>query len=153
MKLLTRNLERTLSRVQSGMTLAEVVVAMSITGLAVAGIVTGYVYCTTSAEKAGLNLVANARAMERLEETRSVKWDTASSPPVDLLIATNFPSKNVTLDLSGSGVGVVTATLNTSITQISTTPPLRRIRVDCIWKFKGAETITNTIETCRAPDQ
>ncbi len=153
MKLLNRDLGKIRSRVQSGMTLAEVAVAMAITGLAVGGIVTGYIYCTTSAEKAGYHLVANARAMERLEETRSVKWDTASSPPVDLLVATNFPSKVVTLDLSGSGVGIVSATLNTSITQIATNPPLKRIRVDCIWNFKGKETITNTIETCRAPDQ
>ena len=135
------------------MTLAEVVVAMAITGLAVGGIVTGYVYSTTSAEKAGLHFVANARAMERVEEARSAKWDTASWPPVDQLVATNFPSKVVTNDLSGSGVGVVTATLNTYITQVSTNPPLKRIRVDCIWKFKGVETITNTIETLRAPDQ
>ena len=135
------------------MTMVEVAVAMIIAGIAIGGIVTGYVYCTTSAEKASLQLVANARAMERIEETRSAKWDTASFPPVDILVATNFPSKSVTLDLSGSGVGVINATLNTVITQISTTPPLKRIRVDCIWTFKGVETITNTIETCRAPDQ
>lgn len=134
------------------MTLAEVAIAMSITGLAVAGIITGYMYCTTSAEKAGLYLAANARALERIEETRSVKWDTASAPQVDQLVGTNFPSKVVTLDLSGSGVGVVSAVVNTAIAQISVNPPLKRIRVDCIWQFKG-EAITNTIETCRAPDQ
>ncbi|NOS70235.1 MAG: hypothetical protein HOP33_09920 [Verrucomicrobia bacterium] len=136
------------------MTLAEVVVAMAITGLAVGGIVTGYIYSTTSAEKAGYHLVANARAMERIEEVRSAQWvTTGSTNLVDYLVATNFPSKVVTNDLSGSGAGVVTATLNTYITQVSTNPPLKRIRVDCIWKFKGVETITNTIETLRAPDQ
>jgi hypothetical protein len=25
--------------------------------------------------------------------------------------------------------------------------------VDCIWRFKGTELITNSIETIRAPDQ
>lgn len=151
-KLLIQKFGRVQSLAQSGMTLAEVTIAMAITGLAVGGIVSGYLYCTTSAEKAGLHLAANARALERIEETRSVKWDTASWPQVDQLVATNFPSKTVTLDLSGSGVGAVSATVNADITQVSTTPPLKRIRVDCIWQFKGS-TITNTIETCRAPDQ
>lgn len=135
------------------MTLAEVVIAMAITGLAVGGIVTGYLYCTNSAEKAGLYLAASARALERIEETRSVKWDTAVSPVVDQLVATNFPSKIVTLDLSGAGVGVVSGTLNTTISNISVNPPLKRIRVDCVWKYRGKETIVTSIETCRAPDQ
>lgn len=149
----TKGVLRPRSRRESGMTLAEVVTAMFIAGLAVIGIIAGYFYCTNSAEKAGLHLAANARALERLEETRSAKWDTASWPQVDLLVSTNFPSKVVTLDISGSGGNVTSATLNTEITQISTTPPLKRVRVDCIWLYKGAERITNTIETCRAPDQ
>lgn len=134
------------------MTLMEVVVALSITGLAVAGIVSGYSYCTTSAEKAALSLAANARAVERIEEVRSAKWDLSSWPTVDQIVATNFASKVVTLDLSGSGVGATTATIQTDIVQISTNPPLKKIRVDCVWTFKGVP-VTNTIETCRAPDQ
>ena len=134
------------------MTLAEVVVAMAITGLAVGGIVTGYAYCTNSAERAALSLAASARAMERIEESRSAKWDTASWPPVDQVVATNFPSKVVTLDLSGSGEVATTATLNTLISEISASPPLKSIRVDCIWKYK-TEMVTNSIEVCRAPDQ
>lgn len=152
-KLRIKKLGRFRSRTQSGMTLAEVVIAMAISGMVVGGIITGYIYTTASAERAGLYLAANAKAMERIEETRSAKWDTASSPQVDQLFATNFPSKNVTLDLSGSGVATVFATVNTEITQISVNPPLKRIRVDCIWKFRGRETVTTTIETCRAPDQ
>lgn len=135
------------------MTLVEVVVALTITGLAIGAIITGYNFCTNSAQKAALSLAASARAMERLEETRSAKWDTASWPLADQLIATNFPSKVVTLDQSASGAGITSATLHTEISQISVTPPLKRIRVDCIWSFKGVQVITNTIETCRAPDQ
>ncbi len=152
-EMLTQITGRLRSRDESGMTLAEVVIAMVIAGLAVIGIIGGYFYCTTSAEKAGLYLAANSRALERLEETRSAIWDTAQEKVVDQVVSSNFPSKDVILDLSGSGGNAVLATLNTEITQISTTPPLKRIRVDCIWKFKGVETITNTIETCRAPDQ
>ena len=136
-----------------GMTLVEVVVALSISGLAVGAIVSGYLFSATSAENSALSLAANARAMERIEETRSAKWDTASSPAVDELISSNFPDKVITLDLSGSGSGITYATNLTQISMVSTSPPLKRIRVDCVWSFKGSRLLTNTIETCRAPDQ
>jgi prepilin-type N-terminal cleavage/methylation domain-containing protein len=137
---------------QSGMTLIEVVVALVLAGMAVGGIITGYAFCTASAEKASLALAANARAMERIEEIRSAKWDLSSWPTIDQLVATNFPKKVVTLDQSGSGMGTTSATILTEILQVSTNPPLKSIRVNCIWEFKG-DNITNTIETCRAPDQ
>ena len=135
------------------MTLVEVVVAMAITGLAVGGIVNGYHYATNSAQKAAISLAASARAMERIEETRSATWAPDRSPAVDQLVTANFPSKVVTLDLSGSGTVVIPATLRTEIAQVSVNPPLKRIRVDSIWQFRGGEWVTNTIETCRAPEQ
>jgi type II secretory pathway pseudopilin PulG len=134
------------------MTLVEVVVALVVTGLAVGGIVNGYTYCTNSAQKSALALAANARAMERLEEVRSARWDVSSWPAVDFLLTTNFPSKTVVLDLSGAGAVVIPATLTTEISQISTTPPLKRVRVNCIWAFRKGPPITNSVETCRAPD-
>lgn len=140
-------------RIQAGMTLAEVVVALAIASMAVGGIVSGYIFSINSAQKWALSLAANAKAMERIEETRSAKWDTASWPSVDQLVATNFTNELVVLDRSGSGSGIVYATNITQISQISANPPLKRIRVDCIWSFKGTQLITNTIETCRAPDQ
>jgi type II secretory pathway pseudopilin PulG len=135
------------------MTLVEVVIALAITGLMVAGIVSGYIYCTTSAVKAEFNQAASARAMERIEETRSAQWDTSSWPTVDYLVATNFPDEVVSLDMPGSGPAGTSATIKTTISQISLSPPIRGIRADCIWQFRGAEWITNTIETIRAPDQ
>ena len=135
------------------MTLVEVVVALAITGLIVGGIVAGYIYCTTSAVKAELAQAANARAMERIEETRSAQWDTSVWPNVDQLVATNFPNEIVSLDMPGSNSGGTSATIETTISQISLSPPVRRIRADCIWQFRGGGLITNTIETIRAPDQ
>lgn len=126
---------------------------MAITGLAVGGIINGYNYCTNSSQKAAMFLAANARAMERIEETRSAKWDTASLATVDLVVASNFPSKTVELDISGSGGVITPATVETTITTVSANPPLKRIRVDCIWRFRGVQLFTNTIETYRAPDQ
>lgn len=152
-----RSLNQTVSRVPPpgppGMTLVEVVIALAVAGLTLGGIVEGYIYSTTAAVKAGLAQAANARAMERLEETRSARWDTASWPVVDQLQSTNFPDQVVSLDMPGSTSGGTSATIKTKIFQISATPPIRGIRVDCIWNFRGDEVITNTIESIRAPDQ
>src|SRR5271154_1478993 len=135
------------------MTLIEVMVAMAIAVLMVAGIVTGYIYCSTATVKDSLYMAANARAMERLEETQSARWDPSNTNITDELVATNFPDKIVTLNISGSDPNVISATVNTEISQISSNPPLREIHVDCIWQFQGGDFITNSIETCRAPNQ
>jgi prepilin-type N-terminal cleavage/methylation domain-containing protein len=146
-------------RGRAGMTLVEVVIALALSGLMVAGLVTGYIFCTTSAVKDSLYMAANARAMERLEETRSATWSLYGSNPTDELVATNFPDEtNVVLDLSASSSTITLATLKTGISQVlpsaasPSSAPVRRIHVDCIWEFKG-ELITNSIETFRAPDQ
>ncbi len=140
---------------RSGMTLIEVVMALFITGLMVAGIVSGYIYCATSAIKAGLAQAANAKALERMEQTRSAQWDTSSYPVIDQLVASNFPDEVVTLDMPGTNYAGTSATIRTTIAQISASPQpqIRMVHVDCIWQFRGSEWITNSIETCRAPDQ
>ena len=135
------------------MTLVEVVVALTVTGLAIGGIISGYSFCTAAAQKAALIQAANARAMERIEEARSVKWDATAWPSVDQLVASNFPPKTVTLDMSGSGAVITTALLETQISRVSTNPPLKRVRVNCVWRFRGGSFVTNSIETLRAPDQ
>jgi type II secretory pathway pseudopilin PulG len=135
------------------MTLVEVLVAFAISGIAVAGIVSGYVFSVNSAERFSMSQAANAQAIQRLEQIRSASWNSSSSPVVDQIVSSNFPNQIVTLDLSGSGTGVTYATNITQITTISTSPPLKRIRVDCVWAYGTSQLITNTIETCRGPDQ
>ena len=133
------------------MTLVEVVVALAITGVTVAGVVSGYIYCSTATAKDALYMAANSRASERMEEVRAAIWNTGPYP-VDQLTTNNFPDTTNTLNKDGAGPDVTSGTIKTTISQISDTPPLRRIRVDCIWVFNGTETVTNTIETCRAPN-
>ena len=138
-----------------GMTLAEVVVALAIAGLTVGSLVGGYISSTVATEKASLSLAANTRALERLEDTHGAIWNISGSPVVDQLLATNFPTKLVILDLSGQGGGTTYGTNYTTISQVSLTPQLRRIRVDCVWRFQGRQSstlITNTVETLRGPD-
>ena len=59
----------------------------------------------------------------------------------------------VVLDRYASSTNQLTATLQTYITPISVIPPMRRVRVDCVWLFNGVDPITNSIETERAPTQ
>jgi hypothetical protein len=119
----------------------------------VGGIVNGYIYCTTSAVKAELAQAANAQAMQRLEEARSATWNTSTSLAQDQLVATNFPDEVVTLEMPGTNSVGTSATIQTTIAQISSSPPVRTIHVDCVWQFRGAEWVTNSIETIRAADQ
>ena len=134
------------------MTLVEVIIALAITGLTLGGIIAGYIFCATAAVKAELVQAANARALERMEQTHSAQWDVSVWPNADQLVATNFPNEVVSLDTPGSGAEGTSATIQTTISQISLNPPVRRIRVDCIWQFRGTELITNTVETIRSPD-
>lgn len=136
-----------------GMTLVEVVMALAVTGLTLAGIVGGYVYCITANVKAELMQAAHAKALERVEQTRSAVWAPNRPTAQDDLVATNFPDLTVTLDLPGQATNGTTATIRTTIAPISTNPPMRMVHVDCIWQFKGVAWVTNSIETIRAADQ
>lgn len=88
MKQLKQKCGRPLSRSREGMALIAVVMALAITGLVVGGIFTGYTFCSTSPEQAALALAASAPAQERIEESRSAKWETASSAG-DHMVAAN----------------------------------------------------------------
>jgi hypothetical protein len=57
----------------------------------------------------------------------------------------------VVLDLPQKGTNVVYATNFTSISLISSNPPLKMIQVDCVWQFMNAVS-TNSILTYRRPD-
>jgi prepilin-type N-terminal cleavage/methylation domain-containing protein len=140
-------------RAAQAMTLVEVLVALAISGVAIAGIVYGYVFSINAADRFSLSLAANAQATERMEQIRSARWNSTSSPVFDQVVASNFPTETVTLDLAGAGTGETYATNYTQITVVSTTPPLKRVRVDCIWVDASSHLMTNSVETFRAPDQ
>jgi Tfp pilus assembly protein PilV len=137
----------------AGMTLVEVLVSMAIATMTIAGIISGYYCCTKAVVKAELQQAASAKAMERLEVTRSAVWAPQRSTPKDDLVITNFPDLTVSLDVVGTNAAGTMATVRTTIAPISASPPMRLVHVDCIWQFQGGQWITNSVECIRAGDQ
>ena len=133
--------------------LVEVVLSMAIAAVAIGGMVYGYIMSAQRAEWSAYSLAAQSLAVQRSEQTRACKWDPSGFPPVDELVAANFPVVVDILDIPISGTNLVYATNWTTITTVSTTPALRMIQVDCVWKFMNRGVFTNTIVTYRGPDQ
>ena len=92
-------------------------------------------------------------AMRRLEQTRAAKWDPLAYPSVDDVVQSNFPVTITNLDIPLNGTNAVYATNTTTITLISTNPPLKMVRVDCVWSVLSRGPFTNSLITYRAPDQ
>jgi len=139
---------------QKAFTLAEVVIAMAITVMSLAGVIMGYIFAIRQAEWSAYSLAAQSLATQRLEQTRAAKWDPRASPPVDEVVTNNFPTvpTNV-LDMPVSGTNMAYATNFTTISDVTNGGyPLKLIRVDCVWSFRE-RAFTNTIATYRAPDQ
>jgi hypothetical protein len=140
-------------RSQAAVTLIEAVLSMAVGGLMMAGVANGFIQCMRRAEWSSYSLAASSLAMQKLEQTRAAKWDRLSYPTVDDLVSSNFPPDVQVLDIPISKTNIVYATNYTSVLNISTNPPLRMVRVDCVWRFMSRGLFTNTVATYRAPDQ
>lgn len=134
------------------MSLCEITIAMALTAIGVCALVNGYVLSARQAEISSLNLAAQAQALERFEQVRAAKWDPVADPPVDQVWSTNFPTTNMVLDVPLLKKERY-ATNYTTISVISTNPPLRCIRVDTVWSWLNGKVYTNSIVTYRGPDQ
>lgn len=139
------------NRAVRGFTLAEVVMALGILGLVSVGMLYGYVNSAQLSEWSAHSLAAQSLAFQGVEQARSAKWDPQAWPRVDELGVTNF----VVVDILDIPVrqSPTYATNYVSITSVSTTPPLRQLRSDCVWRFPRRGLFTNTVITLRAADQ
>jgi type II secretory pathway pseudopilin PulG len=134
-------------------TLTEVVFSLAIIGLTAGGIINGYVQAARLTDWQAHSLAAQSLANQRVEQCRAAKWDTRSFPPVDQLVASNFPTISKQMDLPTVSTNAAFATIYTTITTVSASPPLRMMQADCVWRFPGRGWFTNTVVTYRAPDQ
>lgn len=130
----------------------EATIASAIAAMMFGGIVYGYIQSGRNAEWSAYSFAAQSMAMQRLEQSRACKWDPEATPAVDELVSTNFPTLISILDIPRTGSNVVFATNFTTITTISTVPPLKMISVETVWPFINGRLFTNIIATYRAPD-
>jgi len=135
------------------MTLIEVAISLAIAGISVGGVVTGYVFSASQMEQSACSTAAEFMARQRVEQARSAKWDTLANPPVDEVVINNFPPLVSALDIPVVGNRLLYGTNTTTITIVSDDPPLKMIRVDCVWSFMSRGLFTNTITAYRSPDQ
>jgi prepilin-type N-terminal cleavage/methylation domain-containing protein len=133
--------------------LVEVVLSIAIGGILISGMIAGYMQAAVRAEWSAYSLAAQSLAIMRLEQTRAAKWDRLASPPVDQLSSNHLAQTVEVLDIPVTGTNIAYATNFTTVTTISTSPPLKMVRVDCAWSFGSRGVFTNTVFTYRAPDQ
>ena len=138
---------------RGGFSIPELLMSLTILGVTVGGVISGHIVAGERAQWSACSLAANSRAMQRIEQARAARWDNLVSPAVDELVAANFPTVVQPLDLPSSGTNYVYGTNVTTITTISTSPPMRMVRVDCIWPMTSHGVFTNTMIVYRTPDQ
>jgi len=134
-----------------GFTMVEMIVAMAIAGITVAGVASGFMQIFVQGQSSAYSLAAHSQAMRGLEQARAAKWDPAGKD--ELGSNTNWLTQPEILDLPMSGNNITYGTNRVYVTTISTKPPLRQIKVECTWNFMNRRTFTNSIVTYRAPDQ
>jgi len=135
------------------MTLVEVVISIAIAGITISSIVAGYAFSARQLEQAACASAAEFMARQRVEQVRAAKWDLLADPPVNELVAGNFPVVISTLDVPVAVNAPLYATNTTTISTVSDDPPLKMIRVDCVWSLLSRGPFTNTLTAYRAPDQ
>ena len=140
-------------KVGGAFTLIEAVVAALLAGIVTAGLVSSFLQAHKTSEWSSYSLAGQGLALQCVEQARSAKWDPYSYPPVDQLVASNFPDRIEILDVPVSGNSVVYATNRVTIRTVSEQPPLKQIKVQCTWTFPNKGTFTNTVMTYRAADQ
>jgi len=140
------------SRQPQAFTLVESVIASGLAALAFGSILYGYVVSARNSEWSAHSLAAQSMAVAKMEQTRAARWDPTASPVVDDLVSTNFVDDVRVLDVPTAGTNAIYATNFTMIDTVSTSPPLRKIKVRCVWRFANERLYTNDIITYRAPD-
>jgi hypothetical protein len=139
-----------------GFTLAEVVISVGLAALTFTGVIYGYVLTSDQAQWSSCSLAAHSLALQGVEQARAAKWDPQAWPPIDELGTTNY-TQTSPLDLPVAKGNIMYATNYISVSTVSTVPPVRQLRADCVWKMlAGSRTrglFTNTMVTLRAPDQ
>ncbi len=134
------------------MCLAEVIISIALAATSLAALVTGFMMCANDTKSSSYSFAAQSRALEAIEQVRAAKWDTMADPVIDMVVSTNFPKTVYTLNVPRCSKQT-SCTNYTTITTLSVNPPLKKIRVDCVWSWSNKKIYTNSVVTYRGPDQ
>jgi prepilin-type N-terminal cleavage/methylation domain-containing protein len=135
---------------QAGLTLAEVVVALAITGVVFAGVFKGYQLASRRAMYASYSQAADALAMQQLEQIITAMW--VPSQGITNLFTPSLVATQVNpLGMPTISNNIVYATNYASISMVSQNPPYAMIQVQCVWNFMGMGVFTNTVAVLRGP--
>jgi type II secretory pathway pseudopilin PulG len=141
------------ARSRGAFTLPEVLMATMIAAVSIGLLVQGYISALKRAEWSAYSLAAHSVAMQSVEQTRAAKWDLQAWPPIDELRATNWVVTTNVLDIPTCGTNWVYATNFVAVSDVTANPPLKLVRVECVWMFNSLGPFTNTVAVYRAPDQ
>jgi prepilin-type N-terminal cleavage/methylation domain-containing protein len=142
-------------------TLAEVLIAMVILAMVMAGLIYGYAQVNRIAEWSSMSLAAQSMASQGMEQARAAQWNAEAFPytngpgTTDELPPTNYTlsGSNYAMDVPATGTPFYATNIIT-ISTVQSNPPLRMIRSDCSWTFPlTGKIFTNTVVTYRGPDQ
>ncbi len=140
------------ARLIGAFTLAELLMSVAILGTTISGVILSYVASAQRAEWNAHALAAQSLAAQSAEQARASRWDLeAGTGKGDDLGLTNFVRVE-TLDVPTVGTPML-VTNYVSITTISSNPPIRQIRSDCVWRFMNRGFFTNSVFMLRGPDQ
>jgi type II secretory pathway pseudopilin PulG len=136
----------------SAFSLIEVVVALGISVLVMAGMFQGYTLSSRRAQFSSYQLAANAMAMQQMESIVAATWVISGTSVTNIFSPSLTNTQVSALCLPSSGTNLVYATNYATVKQISTNPPYVMVQVSCVWSFMGMGTFTNTVGVLRAPD-
>ncbi len=137
---------------ESGVSMVEFLVALSIVGFTIASIITGYILAAQKTEWSTASSAAQRLALQRLEQARGARWDLYANPPITNQLSQLNTTNTVPLEIPDTGGNPAMATVRTTAAQVSAVPPLYMIRVEVEWSYGGRGPFTNRVMTYRAPD-
>lgn len=68
-----------------------------------------------------------------------------------MLVTGNFPTERLMMDMPITGTNAIFGTNYVTISTVSVNPPLKFIRVDCMWLFTNGRVYSNSVASYRSP--
>jgi len=162
---------RAIRRSVVAFTLAEVVVAISISAVAFAGVIQCYTQCTRRAQWSGYSLAAQAIANKELEQARAAVWDGANtnnellnlnligwSYSTNTKVGTGRSVAMMDLPVNNGTNGAVWTSNYVTVRMLNVNGnaqvQVMMVQVDTVWPFKfgGKRWYTNSVANYYAPD-